>query len=93
MKPGRKSGVHFATLGPPIPIVPVGDFSRMPYDVIEKAWQIVGPSVARNMNSARSVAPLWQIFAACYAEGVNHGAGIVREKVEAERDWTPPSEP
>ena len=90
-KDGRK--MQIATFGPAVPLVPVGDFSRLPAEVIEPAWYLVGPSVLRNLNSARNVPPLWMIFAACYAEGVNHGAGLMREKMEAERTWTPPSEP
>lgn len=60
-------------LGPPIPAVPITAFSRLNVteDEMAKMWQIVGPSVERNMRL-----PLWKIICAAYIEGLNHGHGI-----------------
>ncbi len=72
---------HYVNLGPPVPIVPVSHFSKMAREVIDAAWQLVGPSVQINLTAVRAPA-LWEIFAACYAEGVEHGMSAMREKLE-----------
>lgn len=64
----------------PVPMVPVTHFSRIKPEVLMLAWQLVGPSVARNFSGPRP-APLWAIFAACYAEGVEHGMNATRNLV------------
>ena len=66
---------HFISLGPAIPIVPVSHFSYFPFSDAQwaKLWQVVGPSVQRNMNAGT---PLWLIIAAAYAEGLHHGSAI-----------------
>lgn len=72
---------HYVNLGPPVPMVPVSHFSRLPNEVVEIAWQIIGPSVQRNLSSVRPPA-LWEVFAACYAEGVEHGMSAMRERLK-----------
>lgn len=64
------------TLGPDVPLVPYAHFSKLPGSIVREAWQVVGPSVERNLTKRHA---LWTIFAACYLEGLAHGAGIARE--------------
>jgi hypothetical protein len=73
---------HFMHFGPAIPIVPVGDFSVMPFsdEQWEMLWSVCGPSVELNMRGRRGrrgrKLELWQVIAAAYLEGLAHGAGI-----------------
>lgn len=76
-----KSRTRYVNLGPAVPLVPVGHFSKLSRETIELAWQIVGPSVQMNLSAVRSPA-LWQVFAACYAEGLEHGMSAMREKLD-----------
>ena len=89
-RPLKDKRVHVG-IGPLVPLVPVGDFTRLDGALCEDAWQLVGPSVERNLNTMRPT-PLWTIFAACYLEGLNHGAGAMRERLrERERSAASPS--
>lgn len=76
---------YFVTLGPPVPIVPVGDFSRMALTEQQwaDAWRLCGPSAAMNMAGGwrRRPLELWQVIASAYLEGLGHGAAIEREGV------------
>lgn len=66
------------SLGPcPVSMYPITAFSSLKRSDLETAWQIVGPTIERNIN-----APLWAQFAAAYIEGLNHGAGIERERAD-----------
>lgn len=71
---------HYVTFGPPIPVVPVGDFSRtgLTQEQWAGAWRICGPSAELNMRRLE----LWQVIASAYLEGLGHGAGIERERHE-----------
>ena len=73
---------HFAAFGPPIPVVPIGDFSHS--GLTERqwadAWWLCGPSAEQNMRGRRL--ELWQVIACAYLEGLQHGAGIERERHE-----------
>lgn len=62
------------SLGPFLAEMPPGkDFTKLPAGVrLEDAWQVVGPSVERNMSRA----PLWRVIAMAYVEGLIHGAAI-----------------
>lgn len=75
---------HFMTFGPPIPIVPVGDFSRMKLSEEQwaDAWHICGPSAEQNMRRGygRRGLELWQVIASAYLEGLQHGAALAREQ-------------
>lgn len=77
MKTARTQQVIFGS--DPVPLVPVSHFSSFDKDIIKAAWQLVGPSVAKNLGSIKPI-PLWAIFAACYAEGVHHGMESMREQ-------------
>lgn len=59
--------------GSAIPNVPTKDFSAIPEKLLAGAWELVGPSVERNIQKH----PLWKVIAAAYIEGVNHGAGAI----------------
>lgn len=71
---------HFVAFGPPIPVVPIGDFSKM--SLTDKqwadAWSICGPSAEQNMRRGRRGGPLelWQVIASAYLEGLQHGAAL-----------------
>lgn len=75
---------HYVTFGPPIPVVPVGDFSqmRMTDQQWADAWHLCGPSAARNLSGARRgrSLELWQVIASAYLEGLQHGVEIERER-------------
>lgn len=76
---------HFLTLGPAIPVVPVGDFSRLRLtrDQWAEVWTIVGPSAERNLARGRhGPMELWQVICAAYLEGLSHGSSIERERHE-----------
>lgn len=63
-------------LGPSVvPLYPVTAFSRFTGIDFREVWKLVGPTVNRNIN-----APLWAQFCATYLEGLNHGAGTVRDE-------------
>ncbi|MGI9492971.1 MAG: hypothetical protein ACR2QF_11290, partial [Geminicoccaceae bacterium] len=66
-----KSRTMLVALGPAVPVVPIPDFEklRLPKSVIENAWQIVGPTVERNMHGFRRL-EFWQLFALAYLEGL-----------------------
>lgn len=80
---------HFMTFGPPIPVVPIGDFSvmKLTNDQWADAWHICGPSAEQNMRrGARGRGlELWQVIASAYLEGLQHGAGIERERNDRPR--------
>jgi hypothetical protein len=75
---------NFMQFGPDMPVVPIGDFSRM--SLTEKqwadAWRICGPSAEQNMRRGWKRPPLelWQVIASAYLEGLHHGASIERER-------------
>ncbi len=75
---------HFVQFGPAIPIVPIGDFSkmRMSRDQMADAWSIIGPSAQQNMsrNFKGQCLELWQVIAAAYLEGLHHGSELEKEK-------------
>lgn len=56
-------------------VYPYSAYSRITREQIETAWQLVGPTIERNIDR-----PLWMQFAAAYLEGLNHGAGAERER-------------
>lgn len=67
---------HFASLGaPPIPMVPCRDFDKLPHDMLKKAWWMIGPSADRNLSRCA----IWEVIAAAYLEGMNHGYGIATQ--------------
>ncbi len=59
---------------PNVPFVPRTEFDRLGTQHLESCWRLVAPSVSRNMRAL----PLWQVIAAAYAEGLEHGHGIAR---------------
>ena len=66
-------------MGPtPAPIVPLTGFSRvrLSKDQQDAIWDIIAPTIHRSMNRL----PLWKVFTAVYLEGLNHGAGVERER-------------
>lgn len=73
--------------GPEIPVVPVGDFSRMSltHQQWADAWSLCGPSAAKNMSGGRrgGALELWQVIASAYLEGLNHGAGVAAQDAKA----------
>ena len=63
------------SIGPcPVETYPVSAYSPLRRAELETAWQLVGPTIERNIDK-----PLWAQFAAAYIEGLNHGSGIERE--------------
>lgn len=48
--------------------------------MFEKAWQIVGPSVERNI---RLKLEDWELYTACYLEGLAHGSQMAMANAEA----------
>lgn len=81
----RKRQPYHFTFGPPIPVVPIGDFSRHGLTEQEWAdvWAICGPTAEKNMSGMGPRKPplqLWQVIAAAYLEGLNHGYGMAQEK-------------
>ena len=64
-------------LGDPVPVVPYGDFSLLPGKETAALWDVIGPTVERNL---RARVPLHLIFCACYAQGIENGASLGREK-------------
>ena len=79
---------HFVSFGPPIPVVPIGDFSKIGLtdDQWAAAWQLCGPSAGQNMRRLE----LWQVIASAYLEGLHHGSAIQKEKSEWDRSQTSP---
>lgn len=65
---------HYAHFGPPIPVVPISDYSkaRLSDDDMSSLWWLCGPSAAKNMQNLE----MWQVIAMAYYEGLNHGSGI-----------------
>lgn len=59
-----------------VPFVPRDDFTKIPVKALDDAWEIVGPSVEKNINNF----PLHKVIAAAYLEGVNHGYGIAQRQ-------------
>ena len=87
-----KERTQFVGLGAPaVPLIPHSHFTKFDKETIETAWHLVGPSVAKNLGYYRP-APLWTIFAACYAEGLLHGAGVMQEKMESYINHNPMKE-
>lgn len=84
---------HFMTFGPSFPVTPVGDFSRMRLTDQQwaDAWRLCGPSAEQNMrrNFRGQSLELWQVIASAYLEGLQHGAGIERERHEQPRHTEP----
>lgn len=78
---GKAKSRHVISFGPPIPLVPIRDFSRqrLTREQWEDLWSICGPSVERNMaGRAGRRLELWQIIAAAYLEGLHHGSALDR---------------
>lgn len=69
---------QFAEIGPKIPLVPIGDFTKCPLTSaeLEQLWRITGPSAALNLRSN----PLWRVITMAYFEGLMHGAGLEAER-------------
>ena len=86
MNPKR---AYFANLGaPPIPIVPVTDFDRLPYDMLKQAWWIVGVSADRNLSRCA----IWEVIAAAYLEGMNHGYEFSQQQRNVKMENEPQAE-
>ena len=80
----KRAKPHFMSFGPPIPVVPVSDFSRLGLteEQMAEAWWLCGPSAERNMRRdfrGRAL-ELWQVITCAYLEGLQHGAGLEHEK-------------
>jgi hypothetical protein len=73
-----KESTQFAQIGPSIPVVPIGDFTKRPLTTaeLETLWRITGPSAALNLRSN----PLWRVIAMAYFEGLMHGAQLEAER-------------
>jgi hypothetical protein len=73
----RTKSAHHIHFGPAIPVVPVRDFSRLPFTREEMAevWKVCGPSVEQNLRKGLE---MWQIITAAYIEGISHGSAIER---------------
>lgn len=64
------------SIGPcPVAMYPITVYSRISRSELETAWQLVGPTVERNIDR-----PLWMQLAVAYIEGLNHGSGAERER-------------
>lgn len=65
---------NFVRFGPPVPIVPAGDFTkaRLTDDQMSDLWWLCGPSAEMNMRRME----LWQVIAMAYLEGLDHGSNI-----------------
>lgn len=50
-------------------VVPVHQFSRPTKDQLESAWEMIAPTINKNIDTA----PLWKLCAIAYFEGLNHG--------------------
>lgn len=93
---------HFMRFGPEMPVVPIGDFSsmRLTEEQWGNAWHLCGPSAEQNMRRGgrgRGL-ELWQVIASAYLEGLQHGAGLERERHEQHRPeqaarWNPDAPP
>lgn len=73
------------SLGPgAVATYPITAYSSLSRADLVTAWQLVGPTVERNIDK-----PLWMQFAAAYVEGLNHGSGYERECADtfANRYW------
>ena len=79
----KKQHMMQVALGPPVPMVPIGDFdkARVSEEHWQGIWRIVGPSVERNMCGMRPL-PLWKVIASAYMEGLLHGHGIAKDDTE-----------
>jgi hypothetical protein len=79
---------HFVVFGPPVPIVPISNFSSMALSEQQwaDAWSICGPSAERNMQRRFRSGPLelWQVIASAYLEGLQHGHQLAMEKDDDE---------
>lgn len=60
--------------GPAVDVVPVGDFTRLRSQDVDKLWSIIGPTVECNMQTQ----PLWKVFCACYAQGLENGSEMAK---------------
>lgn len=69
---------------PYIPIVKVSDFSKARFseDELKSMWEIVGPSVHRNLSQNLE---LWKVITMAYFEGLMHGSGIMKNMIEEGR--------
>lgn len=66
-------------IGPlPVPLVPHSDFSGFKSSDLKEAWQLIGPSVSMNIDKA----PIWEVIAAAYLEGLMHGVGAMTTVVD-----------
>lgn len=74
-----KPTTSLATIGPPHPTAPISQFSRIDPELLKLVWQLCGPSVERNLYRPHK---LWELFAACYVEGFDHGKGVMEEVLE-----------
>lgn len=72
---------HYITFGPSIPVVRQKDFSHFPLtgENWKDLWQIVGPSVERNLAQG---SPMWKVITAAYAEGLQHGQALNKEAIQ-----------
>lgn len=83
---GRVKKPHHMHFGPPMPLVPMSDFSKMKLskEDMARAWQICGPSIEINMRRGfgRRGLELWEVMVCAYLEGLQHGYGIAVERME-----------
>lgn len=79
----RTKKTHRMGFGPAMPAVPITAFTEksLSPEEFEAAWWICGPSVERNMTGkpGRRL-ELWQVIAAAYLEGLQHGADLAAER-------------
>ena len=72
-------GLSLAPIGPPFPTAAISQFSKIDPKLLETAWQLVGPSVEKNLMRPHQ---LWELFAACYVEGFDHAKGMMEEVLD-----------
>lgn len=77
----RRKGYIAPQFGPPVPIIKNADFSSMGLtrEDIERAWEVIGPSVVRNLHLVRAD-QLWKVITFAYIEGLHHGSEIERNR-------------
>jgi hypothetical protein len=77
----RRKGYIAPQFGPPVPIIKNGDFSQFNFERedIERAWEIIGPSVVRNLRLVRAD-QLWKVITFAYLEGLHHGSEIEKSR-------------
>lgn len=62
-------------IGPPVPLVSYPSFTkfRMTEKQLKDMWDIIGPTVERNMTGN---VPLWHTFTMCYVQGLENGSSL-----------------